>query len=94
MSAPTAVLFDMDGTLLDSRPGIVAATNATLRDLGEERAWHPSGSADAGGWAGMASVRRARAHALPDLALSAREQDVAWGAADMARRLVSASVPS
>ncbi|KQR87013.1 FGGY family carbohydrate kinase [Microbacterium sp. Leaf179] len=47
-----------------------------------------------GGWAGMASVRRARAHALPDLALSAREQDVAWGAADMARRLVSASVPS
>ncbi|MDF2990567.1 MAG: carbohydrate kinase [Microbacterium sp.] len=47
-----------------------------------------------GGWAGMASVRRARAHALPDLILSAREQDVAYGAADVARRLVSASVPS
>lgn len=47
-----------------------------------------------GGWAGMASVRRARAEVLPDPSLSTREQDVAWGAADMARRLVSASVPS
>lgn len=47
-----------------------------------------------GGWAGMASVRRARADVLPDPSLSTREQDVAWGAADMARRLVSASVPS
>lgn len=34
MSAPTAVLFDLDGTLVDSRPGIVAATNATLVALG------------------------------------------------------------
>ena len=34
LRTPTAVLFDMDGTLLDSRPGIVAATNATLRSLG------------------------------------------------------------
>ncbi len=33
MTAP-AVLFDLDGTLVDSRPGIVAATNATLRELG------------------------------------------------------------
>ncbi|MEW1707508.1 FGGY family carbohydrate kinase [Microbacterium sp. NPDC089190] len=47
-----------------------------------------------GGWAGMASVRRARAEVLPDPSLSTREQDVAWGAAEMARRLVSASVPS
>lgn len=47
-----------------------------------------------GGWAGMASVRRARAEVLPDASLSTREQDVAYGAADMARRLVSASVPS
>lgn len=47
-----------------------------------------------GGWAGMASVRRARAHGLPDLRFSAREQDVAWGTADIARRLVSASSPS
>ncbi|WP_432545333.1 hypothetical protein [Kineococcus sp. SYSU DK004] len=27
---------------------------AALRTLGAERAWHPSGSADASGWAGMA----------------------------------------
>ena len=47
-----------------------------------------------GGWAGMASVRRARAEVLPTPSLSTREQDVAWGAADRARRLVSASVPS
>lgn len=47
-----------------------------------------------GGWAGMASVRRARAEVLPDASLSTREQDVAFGAADMARRLVSASIPS
>ncbi len=32
---PVAVLFDLDGTLVDSRPGIVAALNATLRELGE-----------------------------------------------------------
>ncbi|MCW3010816.1 MAG: hypothetical protein JWO90_1220, partial [Solirubrobacterales bacterium] len=30
MSAPTAVLFDLVGTLVVSRPGIVAALNATL----------------------------------------------------------------
>lgn len=47
-----------------------------------------------GGWAGMASVRRARAEVLPNPSLSTREQDVAYGAAAMARRLVSASVPS
>ena len=32
---PIAVLFDMDGTLVDSQPGIVAAMNATMRALGE-----------------------------------------------------------
>ncbi len=31
----SAVLFDLDGTLVDSRPGIVAALNATLAELGE-----------------------------------------------------------
>ncbi len=31
-----------------------------------------------GGWAGMASVRRARCEVLPNVALSTREQDVAW----------------
>jgi phosphoglycolate phosphatase len=37
--AAVAVLFDLDGTLVDSRPGIIAALNETLRALGEpERA--------------------------------------------------------
>lgn len=35
MSAPAPVLFDLDGTLVDSRPGIVAALNASLSALGE-----------------------------------------------------------
>ena len=35
MSAPSAVLFDLDGTLVDSRPGIVAALNQTLSAMGE-----------------------------------------------------------
>ncbi|MBA2348992.1 MAG: HAD hydrolase-like protein [Solirubrobacterales bacterium] len=39
MSRPTAILFDLDGTLVDSRPAIVGGLNATLRALGEpERA--------------------------------------------------------
>ncbi len=32
---PTAILFDLDGTLVDSRPAIVGGLNATLRELGE-----------------------------------------------------------
>ena len=35
MSRPTAILFDLDGTLVDSRPAIVGGLNATLRELGE-----------------------------------------------------------
>jgi phosphoglycolate phosphatase len=35
VSPPTAVLFDLDGTLVDSRPAIVGGLNATLRALGE-----------------------------------------------------------
>lgn len=35
MSRPGPVLLDMDGTLVDSRPGIVAALNDTLRARGE-----------------------------------------------------------
>ena len=34
--------------------GAAAVLAATLRDLDDARAWHPSGLADAGGWAGMA----------------------------------------
>lgn len=32
----STVLFDLDGTLLESGPGIFAATNAMLRELGRE----------------------------------------------------------
>ena len=48
-----------------------------------------------GGWAGMSAVVRARASVLPALTVSTREQDTAYGAARIARRLVreSASTP-
>lgn len=41
-----------------------------------------------GGWVGMASVRRARAQLLPELSVSPREIDTAYGAAATARRLL------
>ena len=34
MRVPEAILLDLDGTLVDSKPGIVASYDATLRDLG------------------------------------------------------------
>lgn len=34
MSPPHSVLLDLDGTLVDSKPGIVASYDAALRDLG------------------------------------------------------------
>ena len=40
-----------------------------------------------GGWAGMASVRRARAEVLPRLSVSGRPQETAFGAARVAARL-------
>lgn len=43
----------------------------------------------AGGWASMRSVQRARAEVLPDLTASTRAQDTAYGAAVVARRLLS-----
>jgi uncharacterized protein (TIGR03083 family) len=39
---------------LDNVVTATAMLVAQLRDLGPGRAWHPSGSADAAGWAGMA----------------------------------------
>lgn len=41
MTPPPAVLFDLDGTLVDSRAGIVAATNAQLVAMGREPAPEP-----------------------------------------------------
>ncbi|MEV8026211.1 FGGY family carbohydrate kinase [Microbacterium sp. NPDC080220] len=42
-----------------------------------------------GGWAGMASVRRARAAVLPDLRVSSREEETAYGAALVAQALLT-----
>lgn len=47
-----------------------------------------------GGWASMAAVERARAHVLPGLRVSAREQDTAYGAARIAASLIHQSAPS
>src|SRR6478735_1236532 len=33
---PLSVLFDLDGTVVDSKPGILASCNAALRTLGHE----------------------------------------------------------
>ena len=41
-----------------------------------------------GGWAGMTSVRRARAEVLPRLSVSDRAQETAFGAARTAARLL------
>lgn len=41
-----------------------------------------------GGWAGMRSVREARSAALPDVKISGRSQDTAYGATLFARRLL------
>jgi len=51
---------------------IPAATSATLT----------------GGWAAMAAVRRARAAVLPDVTVSTRQQETAFGAARAAARLL------
>ncbi len=47
-----------------------------------------------GGWAGMASVVRARAAVLPDLTASTREQETAYGAALIAAQLVRRREPA
>lgn len=46
-----------------------------------------------GGWAGMASVQRARAIVLPGLVVSHRSQDTAFGASVFAARLLPAPSP-
>nr|WP_314144326.1 FGGY family carbohydrate kinase [uncultured Rhodococcus sp.] len=42
-----------------------------------------------GGWASMASIREARAQVLPDVSVSTRAQDTAYGAALFAARLLT-----
>ena len=41
-----------------------------------------------GGWAGMRSVQRARAHVLPGVSVSGRDEDTGYGAALFAARLL------
>ena len=43
MAAPLSILFDLDGTVVDSKPGILASCRAVLRSLG-----HRPGSLDIG----------------------------------------------
>ncbi len=47
-----------------------------------------------GGWAGMRSVRRARSQVLPNVRLSGRDQDTAYGAALFALRLLPDLAPA
>lgn len=44
-----------------------------------------------GGWVSMSSVQRARSRVLPNLTVSSREQDTAYGAALLARTLLRSS---
>lgn len=47
-----------------------------------------------GGWASMRSVQRSRSIVLPGLAVSARSQETAYGAATLARVLLSDALPA
>jgi len=40
-SQPLAVIFDLDGTLIDSRPGITASLKLALEDAGQEQCLTP-----------------------------------------------------
>jgi sugar (pentulose or hexulose) kinase len=47
-----------------------------------------------GGWVGMAAVRRARQRVLPNMTVSTREQETAFGAARVASRLLPSAANS
>jgi len=62
---PSAALFDLDGTLIDSAPGIAGAVDRTLEALGHA----PAGEAVVLGWIGEGArilLRRALRHAGVD----------------------------
>ncbi len=64
---PAAVVFDLDGTLVDSRPDIATAVNRTRSELGLAAL----SLAEVGGMMGEGSrnlVRRALAQGLPEMA--------------------------
>lgn len=75
------------GALLrHSNDEIEILINAMERELPPART-----STLTGGWAGMASVQRARSRVLPRLTASTREQETAFGAARFAARMLSTS---
>lgn len=73
---PTAVLFDLDGTLVDSVPDLAAATDEMLRRLGRT----PAGEAQVRLWVGNGAamlVRRALAGGTdPDRLAALDDQDL------------------
>lgn len=73
--APSALLFDLDGTLVDSVPDLAAAVDAMLADLGRP----PAGAARVRSWVGDGAavlVRRALAAAAGPSGAAAPDQDV------------------
>lgn len=76
---PALVMFDLDGTLVDSAPDIAIATDTMLRALGQPEA----GEARVRGWVGNGAatlVARALAHAGLDNGLQAQAMTL-WRAA-------------
>jgi sugar (pentulose or hexulose) kinase len=63
--------------LLDAMDGVIPPGRSTLLT---------------GGWADMKSIQRARSDVLPDVSVSSRSQDTAYGAALFAARLLPKSV--
>lgn len=61
---PRLVLFDLDGTLIDSVPDIATATDATLKALGAQ----PAGQHKVRGWVGHGAVKLVQ-RALDDAGL-------------------------
>ncbi|MDN3637253.1 phosphoglycolate phosphatase [Simiduia curdlanivorans] len=76
---PKLVLFDLDGTLIDSVPDIATATDTMLTSLGAE----PAGEAKVRSWVGNGAATLV-ARALQDAGIEAGQQEVAmtlWRAA-------------
>lgn len=65
---------------------------AKLIDAMERELPRANGATLTGGWAGMASVQRARSQVLPEIRVSPREQETAYAAALVAARLARAPV--
>jgi len=82
---PSALLFDLDGTLLDSAPDLASATDCMLRDLGFEAA----GEARVRQWVGNGSrrlVQRALAFATQRAEDAVADRDIDAAQAIFMRR--------